>query len=591
MLNSLRRRIAAPVSVALLALAAAAAGLRNGFTYDDRYIIELNPAAHDVAHWWRAFAASYWPRAWGGDGYRPLTSLLFRLEWGAGHGSPIPFHAANILLYAAVSVLVFFLARRILPPWAAWLSGALFAVHPVHVEAVANSVGQSELLVAAMLLPAIVLYIRDRQRGDLRLGTAVAIGACYAVACFAKEHGIVLPAILVAAELTVIRGGRSVRALLRDQRLRVFYLSLALVAVAFVAVRSIVLSDHPIGGFQPFTPFSALRIGALDRMLTAVGVVPEWVRLFLWPARLSSEYGPPAIEIAQGFDISQLPGFLLLGATLALGVVLRRRQAVISFGIAIVCISLLPSSNFILPAGIVLAERTLFLPSVGAMLVIGGSLAALLPHVARRLASDPERRNAGRIAIAAAGVVLALGLMKSVQRTRVWVSNAMLFRQAVVDSPDSYRAHYMLGAWYFEKAQKRIGESEYRRALSLFPYDPYLAYNAAEQYRAVGMCKPAIPLYQWSRGLDSNFTFGRAAYAGCLLELGSYDQARAMALEAIRAGGDLKQARRLIFLADSAKSADNRKAPVKAIGLAGLPSKVPESVQKTVGQTGKSPNG
>src|SRR5437016_3621782 len=97
----------APWTVAALALASSAASIRNAFAYDDRYIVELNLAMRDMAHWWRSFTMSYWPPAWGGDGYRPLTVLAFKIETWLGHGSPVPFHAANILLYAVVSVMVY----------------------------------------------------------------------------------------------------------------------------------------------------------------------------------------------------------------------------------------------------------------------------------------------------------------------------------------------------------------------------------------------------------------------------------------------------------------------------------------------------
>ena len=118
------------MSLAFLAIAASASGIVNGFTYDDRPVILDNPSMHDLHEWWRAFATSYWPQDWGGDGYRPLTVLAFKLEYALSGGSPMAVHAANIALYALSAVLAFHLVRRILPEWCAWVVAALFAVHP-----------------------------------------------------------------------------------------------------------------------------------------------------------------------------------------------------------------------------------------------------------------------------------------------------------------------------------------------------------------------------------------------------------------------------------------------------------------------------
>jgi hypothetical protein len=344
--------------------------------------------------------------------------------------------------------------------------------------------------------------------------------------------------------------------------------------VCYIAARTYVLFDRNLAGFQPFMPFATLKTGTVDRILTAIGVVPHWVRLFLWPARLAPDYGPPEIPIAQGIALWQLPGFLLLVGTLALGFLVRRAQPVISFGIAFVCIALLPASNFLIPAGIVLAERTLFTPSIGALLAVGGVVLAAADWLRARSRDGAPGVGLLRVATAAAVVIVALGLGRSVSRTRVWKDNETLFRQAVIDAPDSYRAHYMLGAWSFEKDRKKLGEAEYRKALALFPYDPFLAYNMAEQYKKVGLCRQAIPFYRWSRNIQADFPLGRAAFAHCLLEIGSYDEARKMAFEAMSAGGELKQARRLVFLADSAKAADTARGRTDKVGLAGTAGKV-----------------
>src|SRR5207248_3816323 len=113
----------------------------------------------------------------------------------------------------------------------------------------------------------------------------------YALACLAKEHGIMIPGLLVAAELTVIQDARPWRA--RLAALRPLYLALFAVAAAFVGVHSLVLGGNGVGGFQPFVPFQALQLGNRDRILTMFGVVPHWLRLFYWPAHLSSEHAPP----------------------------------------------------------------------------------------------------------------------------------------------------------------------------------------------------------------------------------------------------------------------------------------------------------
>jgi tetratricopeptide (TPR) repeat protein len=574
------RRLAAP-SVALFAIASSGVSIVNRFTYDDHYVIELNPLIHTLHQWWKGFASSYWPKDAGGDGYRPITILAYKLQWALGGGSPMVYHAANILLYAAVSLLVYYLARRLLPSAAAWLAGALFAVHPVHVEAVANVVGQAELLVAIAVVGAMLLYVRDRQAGPLRPGTAALIALLGAFACLAKEHGIVLLGLLAAAEVTIIDDPTPARE--RIRRLRPFYLALIAVDVAFVAWRSRVLASQSLGGFEPFLPFAVLHVSQVDRILTAVGVVPQWIRLLYWPWRLSADYGPPEIEIAQGPSVTLVPGLLLLISILWIAFLVRRRRPVISFGIAVICIALLPSSNFVLPAGIVLAERTLFLSSLGAMLVAADLAALAVAGVRARLTAGGFR--GAMIGPAACAVVLAAGVARSVTRSMVWRDNPTLLLQTVRDAPDSYRAHYMLATYYLrEQHDKRLAESEYLRALKLFPYDPYLAFTFAEAYRTSGECKAAVPLYRWTRELDPEFPTGRTQYAQCLLETGDFELAKTMALAAVRAGGSIRILHELIHEIDVGREATRRidagrNGSVAAIGA--VRGKLPDTVQKS----------
>ena len=260
---------------------------------------------------------------------------------------------------------------------------------------------------------------------------------------------------------------------------------------------------------------------------------------------------------------------------------LRRRQPVISFGIAFVCITLLPSSNFIVAGGNRARRANAVSPECRRDVDRGRDCGDGSPSVCaravvtdRRLVHAPLRR-CWRSS-------LLTGATRSALRTRVWRDNDTLFRQAVIDSPLAYRAHYMLGAWDFENKRKRDGEIEYRKALNLFPYDPSLSYNMAEQYRNAGLCGPAIPLYRWTRGLEPYFPLGHSAFAWCLLNEGLYDEAKLMALDAMRSGADLKAMRRIMFLADSAKASDVHAETSSPVAVAGGASKLRDSLQKAV---------
>ncbi len=561
-------------AIALLALLASATGMLNDFTYDDRYIVLNNPHVRTLHYWWRIFTTSYWPHVYGGDGYRPLTILAFALQAAVDHAKPWLFHLVNILAYAGTSVAVFWLAGLLVPETAAWVAAALFAVHPVHVEAVAGVVGYSEITVALCVVLAVATYIRARSRGALSLGTIAGISALYVAAFLTKEHGIVLPAILILAEATVIQDPEPLRKRL-FVRLRPFWLWLALLGFAFLLVRSRVLEEG-VAGFRPFIVFETLRLTYAQRVLTMFGVVPAWIRLMLWPAHLSVEYGPPYVDIAQGPEIVQIPGFLLLVSILAIAVALRRRMPVVTFAIGWVAITLLPASNFIIPAGIILAERTLFLPSVGAMILVG----SLVPAV-RRVLAERKLQVAGAAAL---GAVLALGAWRSFDRTMVWHDNDRLFRQSVVDSPLMYRSHYMLGAWLFQNRRQKEAEQEFRRALHLFPYDPFMAVNLADHYADAGLCAPAEPLYRWAFALSPDAPISHIRHAACLVQSGQYASAKREAILSYQNGTTLiRYTRRILQAADSAQRDSSHAEKASAIDgrahTVSLAGKVPETVQ------------
>ena len=323
-------------------------------------------------------------------------------------------------------------------------------------------------------------------------------------------------------------------------------LVLCLIAVGYLWARSLVFADG-LAGFRPFVVFDALHLSTADRVLTMIGAATEWLRLLLWPARLATQYAPTDIEVAQGPGISQLPGLLVLAGTVGLMIACWRKRPVVSFGIAWLIITLLPASNFLVAAGFIIAERTLLLPSVGAMIALASGLWLVAERAPLR---GPVTRTAAGLALA---LVLGLGIVRSVTRNRVWHDDDRLWRQGVLDAPDSYLAHFRLGLHLLSHNQEREGEAHYRRAIDLFPHDPIVAYSLAEQLRAAGKCDAALPIYGWIFSAWPDSRRGHIGYAVCLIGKGRFDEAREQALVWIRRGGRVAVARQVLAAAKTGR--------------------------------------
>jgi protein O-mannosyl-transferase len=544
------RRWLLPATVGLLALAACITSIGHDFTYDDRYVILLNDRTHSLRGFWRFFAQSYWPPKFGGDGYRPAVILLFTLQWVVGGGAAWVFHLTNILLAVATALAVYWMALALLPPVGAWLAAALFAVHPVHVEVTGNMVGQAELMVGLSLAVAMGVYLRRRRDGTLDTRAVGILSLLFAIALFSKEHGAVFPILLLAAEWTVVRDDRSWRA--RVVTLRPLFLALIAVTLAYVKLRSLVQED--LAGFAPYAAFRFLNMGPAARIGTMMHEFPRIAQLMLFPTRLSADYSPNDVIIANGIGVDELPGILIVACTLLLTVALRRRAPVASFGLLWFIVAYGPVSNVLLPTGIVTAERTLFLPSVGIVLVAAVTLLYLL---------DGAERRTQRMIAGLAGLLLVLGLGKSVVRQRAWHDNDTLFDQTVRDAPLSYRAHLLRGRNLAVKKRLRDAEAELRYAIRLFPYDAGATVDVAEAYRRSGMCGPALPLYEWSFAIDSTLRDGRLGYVYCLSVVERWQDTRQQAFAGMRYGfpWEGKYLRNAVFVADSALGRPLRKRP------------------------------
>lgn len=435
-----------PVLVVLAAILVYGNALHNGFVLDDGPVVLRNPIVHSLDGLWRAFTEPYWPPPSNGGQYRPLGTISFALDWAASGGDPRWLHAANILWHAAAALLVWFLAVELLAPAAALIAALLFAVHPVHVEAVANLVGRLEPMATVFVLAALLAH-RKRSWWAVPL---------YALALLAKESAVVFLGLAVAHDILVAGEWRSA---LRAARRR--YAAYGLTIVAYAGLLVAVFHD------RNFTIPAPTFLGATagERLLTVATIVPHYVRLLFAPIHLSGDYYPQVIALATGVTPAGLLGFTL---AVALGVAVRRAWRPVpeaAFALLWIPIAISPVSNVLFPS-VALAERTLYLASVGSCLLIG--------VVAQRLG----RERMGPV-LAAAALLVTLGSARVWTRTPVWKSDKTYLLTLLRDHPESYRVHLVAGRVLSAQGQFADAARHFEEASRLFPRDAGGAFEAA----------------------------------------------------------------------------------------------------------------
>src|SRR5207245_9016907 len=155
----------------LLAAVGAAPAVRNRFVQDDHWVVEQRPLLQHPGSLAALLTEPYWPRGFGGVLWRPAVLASYALDYRIS-ASPHWFHAINVLWAAAAAAALALLATLIAGPTVGLVTGLLFAVHPVHVEATASVVGRAELVAAGGYAVALMWALRWVGRRAWVLGGA-----------------------------------------------------------------------------------------------------------------------------------------------------------------------------------------------------------------------------------------------------------------------------------------------------------------------------------------------------------------------------------------------------------------------------------
>jgi protein O-mannosyl-transferase len=505
--------------VALVAALAYTNALANQFALDDVDVVRTNPLVHHLAGIWQAFAHSYWPEATGAGQYRPLTMATFAFDWVVSGGNAAWLHTANVLWHVVVCLLIWRLLTQLTSRMGALAGALVFAVHPVHVEAVSNLVGRSDVICAAFTLAALLAHRR-------RSWIAV---PCYAAALFAKESGITFIGLALASDLLLPDplDARDAQASLPNDGVRApfrervivrwpFYAAYVTITAAYAAVLARLFRDMPL--VRVAEPWMHATTG--ERLLTVARIVPEYARLLLVPLQLHVDYMPRSIGVVQHPSLGVAAGIAIVIAAVVIAIRTWKRSPLVAFAIVAFVCTIAPVANVFFASGVMVGERTLYLPSLGLAVLVAWAWdhfseeRRAVPRAIKRF-SDGSTLSAARPVMEPAPVlpsgrlqagilVVALCLLaaRTWTRTPIWRNDKTMLIASLAGEPDSYRVHERAADVMYRLGNLDGAVHEYAIARSLFPVAPLLYQAPAALLAAHGREVEANALLDSARLAD-----------------------------------------------------------------------------------------
>jgi hypothetical protein len=503
------------VAVVLLALLPYAGALNNDFVWDDHPVIVNNTQLHRLFPLLKFFS---------GQGFlkqRSLMAFSLALDYHLWGPNPLGFHLTNLLLHVLACVGVFSLALRLLPTVrAAFWGGLLFAVHPVHAEAVAALLGRSDLLAAGACLWGFLCYDRARRSSHgMNVLFYLLSLLFFAVACLSKETGVVLAGWVALYEFFGLHS-------------RPFSLwKTALLLLPFGLVAAFYLA-FMVSVSGPTIAKTGWWGGSLQsNFLMGFQVFWEYLRLLFVPLNLSPWYVIPIPRDI--WDPKLLLGMLAFLVILGVFVFSWLRRSLFGFLLGWYLVCYLPLSNLIPINGSMMSERWLYVGSIAFCLGMGW-----VWEQGRIRLSLALRRGLNIL-----GVVILLGLgVRSASAVSVWRTDFSLFGEILREHPRLYKAHLWLADSYNRVDSLREAEKHYRIALALSPDNSEVHADLGILYDKQGRFPDAIREYQIALRLGGENALPRLNLGIAYEHLGHYHKALGEYQKALSLGAERPKA-------------------------------------------------
>ena len=496
---------AAAVVLMAVTVMAYVPAMRAGFIWDDDQYVHNNAAVRaldGLGRIWFDFTAS--PQ------YYPLVYSSYWLEYRLWGDNPAGYHVVNILLHAAVAILLWRFLRRLGVP-AAWVVAAIFAVHPVNVESVAWITERKNVLSGIFYFAAALAYLRfadepEQPAADRgRWARYAAALALFVAALLSKTVTCTLPAVL----LLVLWWKRSRIAWQTALPLLPFFV-LGIGQGLFTSW----FEKHYTGALG-----EQWNMTLLERCLVAGRVLWFYVGKLLWPADLTFIY--PRWEI----DVRAWWQYVFPLAALAAPFVLFLMRRRIGWGplVAALCFggTLFPVLGFFnvyFMQYSFVADHWVYIAGIAVILLACAAV--------NRLADRAPAGIGAAAPFLAAAAIAVLGFL-TFQQCRIYSDLEGLWRDVLQKNPGAWMAHNNLGNLLKDTGRLDEARAAYEAALAVRPDFAMAHSNLGIVHKRQNRLDDAIRAYR--RALECDPTYAGAYFNLALAfeQRGDLDQAAA----------------------------------------------------------------
>jgi tetratricopeptide (TPR) repeat protein len=480
---SQRLKVILAITISVFAFVLYVQSIQNNFALDDNAVIQENSiTTQGLSGIPTILRTDYWYGSGHnisrGPVYRPTSLVIFATIWQFSPGNPHVYHFINVLLFTATCLLLFlvlcelFKTQNLILPF---VCSILYAAHPIHTEVVDNIKSMDEILCFLFGLIAIKLllkYISSQSKLSYILG-----GVSFLLSLLSKETGITF---LVIIPMTMF--------FFTDAPLNkifIVFLQLLVLTGIWLLGRMVVFKDLPENSATTSAILNNTLNAAPDKMsryATTFYILLRYVRLLVFPYPLSYDYSFAQIQVRTPADPAALFGiFLTLGAGIY-SIINFSKKNIVAFGILIFLIALAPVSNLFFLTAATMAERFLYIPSLGFCLILSYFLIRITKteNTKTRVKNLIEFLNVNRVLFFIVVGICALYSYQTASRNKDWKDNLTLFSHDVKISSNSARTNQNLGSALMLSVMKspdklnqldtfNLAEKYFKRALEIYP--------------------------------------------------------------------------------------------------------------------------